>query len=152
MSNKVHVRRAGDGQRLTLPDAFVTVLVAGDHAGGAYELFLIESEQSGPGPLHAEPWAKTYHVLRGRILVQTADTGYELEPGESITIEAGTMNTFSVLGASTEFLLVSAATAMSRFFRDLDAVGHRRSPAEESDRRTVVGRYGIDLAAGAGAS
>jgi len=154
MSTHVHVIRAGDGRHLTAPDADITVLVGGDHAGRAYEVFLVEASRYAPdGPLHAEPWSKSYHVLRGRILVQAGDTGYELEAGETIAIEAGTMNTFTVLSESADFLLVTAGASNSGFFGDLDAVGRGRHSPEEMDRllHEVTDRYGVELATGAGA-
>ncbi|PQP17364.1 hypothetical protein [Rhodococcus opacus] len=154
MSTYVHVNRAGDGRRLTAPDADITVLVGGDHTGGAYEVFLVEASRTAPdGPLHAEPWSKSYHVLRGRILVQTGDTGYELAAGETIAIEAGTTNTFTVLSESADFLLVSAGASHARFFGDLDAVGRGRHAPGEMDRllHGVTERYGVELATGSGA-
>ena len=154
MSTHVHVNRAGDGRRLTAPDADITLLVGGDHTGGAYEVFLVEASRTAPdGPLHAEPWSKSYHVLRGRILVQAGDTGYELAAGETLAIEAGTMNTFTVLSESAGFLLVSAGASHSRFFGDLDAVGRDRHAPGEMDRllHEVSERYGVELTAGSGA-
>lgn len=153
MSTHVHVIRAGDGRRLTAPDADITVLVGGDHAGGAYEVFLVEASRNAPdGPLHVEPWPKSYHVLRGRILVQAGDTGYELAAGgETIAVEAGTMNTFTVVSESADFLLVTAGGASnSRFFGDLDAVGRGGHSPEEMDRllHEVTDRYGVELATG----
>ncbi|MFC9557075.1 hypothetical protein ACFTWF_40360 [Rhodococcus sp. NPDC056960] len=153
MSSNVHVVRAGDGRRLTVPDADITVLVGGGRAGGAYEVFLVEAPRGAPGRLHAEPWSKSYHVLRGRILVQAGDTGYELEPGETIVIEARTMNTFTVLSEAAGFLLVVAGTANSGFFAELDAVGHGHAPEEAAPLlRDVADRYGVALATGSGAS
>ncbi|MFD9668455.1 hypothetical protein ACFWAY_43895 [Rhodococcus sp. NPDC059968] len=154
MSTHVHVIRAGDGRRLTAPDADITVLVGGDHTGEAYEVFLVEASRTAPdGPLHAEPWSKSYHVLRGRILVQAGHTGFELAAGETIVIEAGTMNTFTVLSESADFLLVSAGAANSRFVGDLDAVGRGRHSPEQVARllHGVTDRYGVELATGAGA-
>ncbi len=154
MSTHVHINRAGDGRHLTAPDADITVLVGGDHAGGAYEVFLVEASRNAPdGPLHAEPWPKSYHVLRGRILVQAGDTGYELAAEETIAVEAGTMNTFTVLSESADFLLVSAGASNSGFFGDLDAVGRGGHSPAEMDRllHEVTDRYGVELATGAGA-
>ncbi|OUS96005.1 hypothetical protein [Rhodococcus sp. NCIMB 12038] len=155
MSTKVHVVAAGDGRRLTVPDADITVLVGGDDVGGAFEVFLVEaSRNAAAGPLHAEPWAKSYHVLRGRILVQAGDTGYEVAAGETIVIEAGTMNTFTVLSEDADFLLVSAGAANSGFFSDLDAIGHGRPAPEDVGRllHEITSRYGVELGTRTGAS
>ena len=155
MSTKVHVVGAGDGRRLTVPDADITVLVGGDDVGRAFEVFLVEaSRNTAAGPPHAEPWSKSYHVLRGRILVQADDTGYEVAAGETIVIEAGTMNTFTVLSDDADFLLVSAGSANSDFFGDLDALGHDRHPPDDVARllHGITDRYGVELATGTGAS
>ncbi|MDF3310340.1 hypothetical protein P3H15_35585 [Rhodococcus sp. T2V] len=154
MSTHVHVIRAGDGRRFIAPDADITVLVGADHTGGTYEVFLVEASRTAPnGPLHAEPWSKSYHVLRGRILVQAGDTGYELAAGETVAIEAGTMNTFTVLSESADFLLVAAGASHGRFFGDLDVVGRGGHSPEVVARllHEVTDRYGVELATGAGA-
>ncbi|MHA4848641.1 cupin domain-containing protein [Rhodococcus sp. MSC1_016] len=154
MSTHVHILRSCDGPRLTIPDADITVLVPGEVTRGAYEVFLVESRQGRPGPLHTEPWPKSYHLLRGRILVQAADTGYELAAGESITFPPGTMNTFTVLSESAEFLLVTAGAHMSGFFTELDALGRAQHSAEDVAPLLleVANEYGITLASQAGAS
>ncbi|MEE2035558.1 cupin domain-containing protein [Rhodococcus chondri] len=128
---KFHLRRAGAGRRLSVPDALVTVLSSGDHTGGAYEVMLVDAPRGTPPPLHTEPWAKTYHLLRGRILVQLDGDGCELPPGDSLTVPAGTKNTFSVLTDRAVLLLVCAGSAMSGFFARVDAVLHEQhSPAD----------------------
>ncbi|MDV2476007.1 hypothetical protein F8M49_12770 [Rhodococcus zopfii] len=126
-----HLERSGAGVRLSLPDAVVTVLSSADHTGGAYELMLVEAPRGEPPPMHAESWAKTYHLLRGRIRVRAGDVSRDLAPGDSCTFAPETMNTFSVLTADAVFLLVSAGTAMGGFFADLDGVlREQHSPAE----------------------
>jgi quercetin dioxygenase-like cupin family protein len=153
MSDNIELCRMGEGRRLTLPDATVTVLSTGAHAGGAYELFLVEAPRTEPAPLHAEPWAKSYHVLSGRILVRAAATGHELAAGDTITLAPGTVNSFTVLTDAATFLLIAAGTSMVGFFGAVDALGHERPP-DETGRilREVADRYGVTLAAEAGAS
>jgi quercetin dioxygenase-like cupin family protein len=50
--------------------------------------------------------------LQGRILVQAGDQGYDLGPGASISIPAGTVNTFSVLTPAAKFLTISQTGRM----------------------------------------
>ncbi len=111
-----------------MPDAVVTVLSSGEHTGDAYELMLVEAPCGSPPPLHTEPWPKTYHLLRGRILVLLGGEGCELAAGDTLTIAAGTTNSFSVLTDDAVFLLVCHGTGMSGFFTDLDALGEEHLP------------------------
>jgi quercetin dioxygenase-like cupin family protein len=53
-----------------------------------------------------------FYVLQGRVLVQAGDRGYDLGPGASISMPAGTPNTFTVLTPSAKFLVISQTGAM----------------------------------------
>jgi len=150
-----HLERSGAGTRLSLPDADVTVLSSREHTGGAYELMLVEAPRLGePPPMHAESWAKTYHLLRGRIRVHADGASCDLAPGESLDIAAGTMNTFSVLTADAVFLLVSAGTAMSSFFADLAGVLREQHAPEDLPGllAALTGRYDIRFSERSGSS
>ncbi len=133
-----------------MPDAVVTVLSSGEHTGDAYELMLVEAPCGSPPPLHTEPWPKTYHLLRGRILVLLGGEGCELAAGDTLTIAAGTTNSFSVLTDDAVFLLVCHGTGMSGFFTDLDALGEEHLPEDALMSRfgQIVARYGIRFAEG----
>ncbi|GAB3929769.1 hypothetical protein GCM10029976_030070 [Kribbella albertanoniae] len=82
----------------------MTVKIGAEHTGAEYELFEIDAPRGAGGRPDAEPWSKAYYVLQGRILVQAGDDGYDLGPGASISIPAGTVNTFSVLTPAAKFL------------------------------------------------
>ncbi len=152
MTENTELCRMGEGRRLTLPDATVTALSTGAHAGGAYELFLVEAPRTEPPPLHAEPWAKSYHVLTGRILVRAGTEVHELAGGDTITVAAGTMNSFTVLTGTATFLLIAAGTSMSGFFGALEGLASPQSPGESARAlRAVADRYGVALATEAGA-
>ena len=131
-----------------MPDAVVTVLSSGEHTGDAYELMLVEAPCGSPPPLHTEPWPKTYHLLRGRILVLLGGEGCELATGDTLTIAAGTTNSFSVLTDDAGFFLVCHGTGMSGFFTDLDALGEEHLPEDAltSRLRQIATRYGIRFA------
>src|SRR5690606_41139454 len=49
---------------------------------------------------------------------------------DTLTIEAGTMNSFSVLTDDAFFLLVCPGTGMSGFFTDVDALGKQYLPED----------------------
>ncbi|MFC9692217.1 cupin domain-containing protein [Kribbella sp. NPDC056951] len=115
----VHLSSAGTGQEYVAPDATVTVKIAAEHTDSEFELFEIDAPRGPSGPPHTEPWSKAFYVLQGRILVQAGDEGYDLGPGASISIPAGTVNTFSVLTPSAKFLAFSRTGGMSAFFAEL---------------------------------
>lgn len=123
MTDSVHVSASGAGAELAAPDATVTVKIGGEHTGGRYELVEVDAPLGPAAPPHREAWSKAYYVLQGRILVHTDDKGYDLGPGYSVTLPAGTMNTFSVLTPSAKFLAISLTDAMGRLFADLDRRG-----------------------------
>ncbi|AUM16566.1 MULTISPECIES: hypothetical protein [Rhodococcus] len=152
MTGNTELCRMGEGRRLTLPDATVTALSTGAHAGGAYELFLVEAPRTVPVPMHAEPWAKSYHVLGGRILVRSGTDVHELAGGDTITVAPGTMNSFTVLTDTATFLLIAAGTSMSGFFGALDGLDPAQAPDESARAlRAVTERYGVALTAEGGA-
>ena len=142
MTESVHLSTAGTGAELTAPDATVTVKIGGEHTGAQYELFEIDAPRGQAGPPHREAWSKAFYVLQGRILVQAGDQGYDLGPGSSITIPAGTVNTFSVLTPAAKFLAISQTDGMGRFFADLDQV----DAADPEALRELVGRHGVTFA------
>ena len=119
MSESVHLCTAGSGVEYAVPDATVTVKIGTEHTGGQYEVFEVDAPRADAAPPHTESWSKAFYVLQGRILVQAGDRGYDLGPGASICIPAGTMNTFSVLTPAAKFLTISQTGRMSALFADL---------------------------------
>src|SRR3954453_24218483 len=115
MTQSVHLSTAGTGVEYIAPDATVTVKVGAEHTNGQFELFEIDAPRGEAAPPHSESWTKAFYVLQGRILVQAGDQGYDLGPGSSISIPAGTLNTFSVLTPSAKFLTISQTGRMSAF-------------------------------------
>ena len=146
MTESVHFSAAGTGAEYTAPDATVTVKIGGEHSSTQYELFEIDAPRGQAAPPHTEAWSKGFYVLQGRILVQAGDQGYDLGPGSSISIPAGTLNTFSVLTPSAKFLTISLTDQMGRFFADLEGT----DPADPDALREVVGRHGVTIAEPAG--
>jgi quercetin dioxygenase-like cupin family protein len=140
MNESVHLSTAGTGAEYAAPDAVVTVKVGAEHSGAQYELFEIDAPRGPASPPHSESWSKAFYVLQGRILVQAGDQGYDLGPGSSISIPAGTVNTFSVLTPSAKFLAISQTGRMGAFFADI---------AEATDQaalREITTRHGVTLA------
>ena len=137
----IQLSAAGTGQEYVAPDATVTVKIGAEHTAGEFELFEIDAPRGPSGPPHTEPWAKAFYVLQGRILVQAGDEGYDLGPGASISIPAGTVNTFSVLTPAAKFLAFSRTGGMGAFFAEL-------ATADQTDfavMGAVAARHGIEL-------
>ncbi|GAA0590581.1 cupin domain-containing protein [Kribbella sandramycini] len=137
----IHPSSAGTGQEYVAPDATVTVKIAAEHTGAEYELFEIDAPRGPAGPPHIESWSKAFYVLHGRILVQAGDHGYDLGPGSSISIPAGTVNTFSVLTPSAKFLTFSRTGRMGAFFADLTTA----DPTDHAALAAIAGRHGVQL-------
>lgn len=141
MTASVNFSPPGTGTEYVAPDATVTVKIASAHTGGLYELFEVDAPRGPAGPPHKEAWSKAFYVLQGRILVQADDSAYDLGPGSSITIPAGTTNTFTVLTPAAKFLALSLTDSMGRFFADLDS-----APAGDfAALRAVVDRHGVTM-------
>jgi quercetin dioxygenase-like cupin family protein len=137
----IHLSAAGSGQEYVAPDATVTVKIGAEHTAAEYELFEIDAPRGPAAPAHTEPWSKAYYVLQGRILVQAGDQGHDLGPGASISIPAGTVNTFSVLTPAAKFLAFSRTGGMGAFFTDLTTVDQ----ADAAAIGAVAGRHGVEL-------
>ncbi|WP_460664440.1 cupin domain-containing protein [Kribbella swartbergensis] len=142
MTESVHLSTAGTGAEYVAPDATVTVKVGGEHTGAQYEIFEIDAARGPASPPHSESWSKAFYVLQGRILVQAGDQGYDLGPGASISIPAGTVNTFSVLTPTAKFLAVSQTGKMGEFFADLATA----DPADFAALGEISNRHGVTLA------
>lgn len=133
-----HFSAPGEGPELDAKDARITVKVGAEHTGGAYELFEVDAPRGPSVPPHAEPWAKSFYVLHGRITVYADGVLHDLGPGASISIPAGAVTTFTVHTPSAKFLAVGLTDAMGRFFRDVD-----QAPAERIPE--VASRHGVEL-------
>ena len=142
MTESVHLSAAGTGAEYAAPDATATVKVGGEHTGAQYEIFEIDAPRGPAAPPHSESWSKAFYVLQGRILVQAGDRGYDLGPGSSISIPAGTLNTFSVLTPSAKFLAISQTGRMGAFFADLATA----DPTDYAALGEISSRHGVTLA------
>jgi quercetin dioxygenase-like cupin family protein len=141
MTESVHLSTAGSGAEYAAPDATVTVKIGAEHTGEQYEVFEIDAPRGPAAPPHSESWSKAFYVLQGRILVQAGDQGYDLGPGSSISIPAGTLNTFSVLTPSAKFLTVSQTGRMGAFFAELSTT----DPGDFTVLGEMSARHGVKL-------
>ncbi len=138
---------AGEGRELNAPDAVLTVKIDARDTGGRYELFEVDAPRGPATPLHRTDWDKAYYVLRGRMIVQVGDEGFDVGPGAVVTIPAMALHTFTVLSPTVSFLALSLTDAMGRFQADLDAsVSHDRPLAESAaELQGVLARHGVEV-------
>jgi quercetin dioxygenase-like cupin family protein len=138
---------AGEGRELNAPDAVLTVKIDARDTGGRYELFEVDAPRGPATPLHRTDWHKAYYVLRGRMIVQVEDEGFDVGPGAVVTIPARALHTFTVLSPTVSFLALSLTDAMGRFQADLDAsVPHDRPLAESTaELRGVLNRHRVEV-------
>lgn len=138
---------AGQGARLTAPDATLTIKVDGAHTADAYEIFEIDAPQTEPTPLHRTGWAKSYYILSGEMFVQVDNEGYELGPGACVAIPPHALHTFRVLTPTVRFIVFALTGGMGRFHADLDASVPQGRPVEEvlDDIAQVLSRHDVTL-------
>lgn len=138
---------AGEGRELNAPDAVLTVKIDARDTGGRYELFEVDAPRGPATPLHRTDWDKAYYVLRGRMIVQVEDEGFDVGPGAVVTIPAMALHTFTVLSPTVSFLALSLTDAMGRFHADLDAsVPRDRPPAESTaELAGVLTRHRVEV-------
>ncbi|UKD58250.1 MULTISPECIES: hypothetical protein [Amycolatopsis] len=80
----IHLSTAGEGPELDTKDATVTVKASAADTGG-YELFEVDAPRGPAVPPHADPWAKSFYVLHGRITVCLDGELHDLAPARSRT-------------------------------------------------------------------
>ncbi|MGV9297485.1 cupin domain-containing protein [Amycolatopsis sp. NPDC003676] len=115
----IHLSTSGEGPELDTKDAIVTVKASAADTGG-YELFEVDASRGPAVPPHADPWAKGFYVLCGRITVRLDGELHELGPGSFVHIPAGVPNTFTVRTPHAKFLVLTPDDAMGEFFREID--------------------------------
>ena len=115
----IRLSTAGEGPELDTKDATVTVKASAADTGG-YELFEVDAPRGPAVPPHADPWAKGFYVLHGRITVCLDGELHDLGPGAFAHIPAGTRNTFTVHTPQAKFLVLTPDDAMGEFFREID--------------------------------
>ncbi|NBH04481.1 cupin domain-containing protein [Amycolatopsis sp. SID8362] len=123
-----HFSSPGAGPELDTGDARITVKVGAEHTGDAFEVFEVDAPRGPSVPPHADPWAKAFYVLHGRITVYVDGELHDLGPGASISVPAGAVNTFTVHTPSAQFLAISLTGGMGRFFRDVDRATPEQAP------------------------
>jgi len=108
----------------------------------------VDAARGPTAPPHREGWAKAFHVLSGRMIVQVEDEAIDLGPGSSIAIPPGALNTFTVLSPATRFLTLSLTGAMGRFFSDLSVTVPHGRPVEEVGplMQEVLSRHDVKVA------
>lgn len=113
---------AGEGERLDVLGAPMTLLATGDDTGGAYEAVLVEATAGGDTYPHRHPWEEMYFVLEGTMEVQVGQRVRPAGPGTFLTLPAMCLHAFRVTSERARFLHVSMGRAAVDAFRDYAAV------------------------------
>jgi quercetin dioxygenase-like cupin family protein len=147
MTHQVQHTAVGEGIELVAPDAVFTVKIDAGHTDDHYELFEVDAPRGPATPLHRTGWAKAYHVLTGRMIVQVDGEAFDLEPGSSITIPPAALHTFTVLSPASRFLAMCMTGAMGRFQANLHAPVPRDRPIEEvaQQLQEVLNRHDVTV-------
>lgn len=124
MPYKVRFSEPGDIEALTAVDVAVTVRVSGDDTGGEYELLDLAGERGAGAPLSRHPWSEAYYVLEGTVDVTVGAQTRRLGAGGCASIPPNAAHSLVIVSERARMLVVSASSAGSRFFADLDANVH----------------------------
>ena len=124
MSHKIHFTEPGEGQQLTVVDANIVVKVPADVTDGTYELFELTGNAGSGAPLSRHPWAETYFVLDGEVVVTIGARTLDLTAGACVTIPPMSSHALEIVSPSGRMLVVSMTGSGSRFFAEMDAEVH----------------------------
>ena len=111
--------RANDAEVLQVIGDRIRILADGAATEGRFELFEVEGEQGSGPPPHAHPWAESFVVVDGAVLVEWGDERAVLEPRSSVIVPAECVHRFEVTSPAARFLTVTAGERASGFFIDL---------------------------------
>lgn len=131
MSVRVRHTRPGEGARLPMIDGVHIVKVSAEDTGGIYEMFEVEAPSGPAAPPHRSPWAATLYLLEGTVSVQVEGHGYDLTPGDTLTIPARAANTFSVTSDAARFLAFTTGDGAGKLFADFARTVPTDRPLEE---------------------
>ena len=112
-----HVIRRAQGN----PESTRTVQFEGEPYGAGISFFLVDNEP-GEGPrLHQHPYAETWVVRTGRVLVTAGEEDIEGGPGDIVVVERDTPHRFRNLGPGRlEMVCIHAAGRMVTEWLDGD--------------------------------
>lgn len=139
---------AGEGRRYTMIDGDHVAKAAVRDAGGAFEVFEVVAPAAPMAPPHVSPWTGVLFLLEGRIRAVVDGTWYDVEPGGTVVMPAGTPATFEVVGAAARLLAITTGDAAGRFFADFADSVPADAPPESSMAAmlAVTARHGVRLA------
>ncbi|SFB28619.1 Cupin domain-containing protein [Amycolatopsis marina] len=131
MTTTAHYSGPGEGARLPMIDGVHIVKVSAEDTGGVYEVFEVQALRGPAAPPHRSPWAATLYLLEGAVTVQVEGRAFELAAGATISIPAGTANTFEVTSESARFLAFTTGDGAGAFFADFARTVPIDRPFEE---------------------
>lgn len=127
MTIRHDARIPGGGERIWFNGALVTIRVAGDDAGDAFNLLEVVARASHTTPLHMDPNCETFHILEGEILFHIAGQGLRATANDTVVLPKGTPMRFSSFHLSFATCCLMFREAMTDFFALLVSRPPRRS-------------------------
>jgi quercetin dioxygenase-like cupin family protein len=116
---RMSVITANDTAVLDVVGDRMRVIADGSETDGAFEAFDVEGDQGSGPPPHAHPWAESFYVLEGALMIVVGDEQTLAERGTSVLVPAGVVHTFQVASPRARFITVTSGGQAAPFFRDL---------------------------------
>ena len=141
----LQIIRGQDLADLNVFGTHVTVLGGTKETAGAFSLAKVVCPPNTGAPPHTHIETEHFHMLRGRLTVQSGDQTLELTPGDTIHIPSGVPHAFSCNAAeAAEFLSIATPAGHENFFRDADALS-RSGQFNPATATELCQKHGIAL-------
>jgi mannose-6-phosphate isomerase-like protein (cupin superfamily) len=134
----------GEGERLAMGEASVTIKATGDDTGGSFYLGETEIPPGFPGPpphVH-ERLHDMFFVIEGTLTVRLGDDEHEVGPGTFVCAPPGTVHTFSNRSAAAvRFLNFNTPSGWEDYMRDLAAAASEGRPPTPEEIGRIASKY-----------
>jgi quercetin dioxygenase-like cupin family protein len=141
------VLRPGEGTSLQLADVALTFKATSAETGGVYSLIEGVWQPSGFGPLphiHTEQ-EESFYVLEGEFDFLIGEDKLRAEPGTFLVVPRGVLHAFAAANAPGRLMFMHTPPLEGFFFELADLM--KGGPADPSEIRTVMGRWGMEAPA-----
>jgi mannose-6-phosphate isomerase-like protein (cupin superfamily) len=134
-------------ETIQLWGSIMIVRVPGEATEGAYSVLeYLAPPTAGAGPHLHEREDETFYILEGALTVQLGDERIRAEPGQAVTLPAGTRHSFA--NAEQEplrALVVLRPAGLEGYFRDLGSIaaGHPDAPPTREELIDLAEQYGL---------
>jgi quercetin dioxygenase-like cupin family protein len=114
------IRQAGEGEHRWFLGVLSTHKVSGSDTGGRLAVMEMTFPQGASPPLHTHPQDETFYVLDGEVLAwEGTNDPVRLGPGGLLCAPGGTPHSFRVESETARMLILSTASGIEDFVREL---------------------------------